>query len=101
MAPEGAPSRSVMVTGMEKNARKTYGRASIRWTSLEEALLAYTAGAATAGFSDDRSGSLENAKLADLVVLSEDIFDVHTHDVGDVQVDMTVVEGKVGYERRF
>ena len=70
-------------------------------TSLEEALLAYTAGAATAGFSDDRSGSLENGKLADLVVLSEDIFDEHTHDVGDVQVDMTVVEGEVAYERCF
>jgi len=67
--------------------------------SLEQALLAYTAGAAKAGFSEDRSGSLENGKLADLVVLSENLFEIHSSDIGNVEVDMTLVDGEVVYDR--
>ncbi|MBU01234.1 MAG: amidohydrolase [Gemmatimonadetes bacterium] len=67
--------------------------------SLEQALLAYTAGAAKAGFSEDRSGSLENGKLADLVVLSENLFEIHSSDIRNVEVDMTLVDGEVVYDR--
>ncbi len=67
--------------------------------SLEQALLAYTAGAAKAGFSEDRSGSLENSKLADLVVLSENLFEISSSDIGNVEVDMTLVDGEVVYDR--
>lgn len=67
--------------------------------SLEQALLAYTAGAAKAGFSDDRLGSLEKGKLADLVVLSENLFEIHTSDIGNVEVDMTLVDGEMVYDR--
>src|SRR5690606_27521062 len=42
--------------------------------TLEEALVAYTRGAAYAGFSDGRTGVLRPGALADLVVLSGDPF---------------------------
>ncbi|MCG6954679.1 MAG: amidohydrolase [Gemmatimonadetes bacterium] len=66
---------------------------------LEETLLAYTHNAAVAGFSDDRAGSLAPGMLADLVILSQDIFQADPKSIVDTRVDMTVVGGKTAYER--
>src|SRR5690606_33923330 len=43
---------------------------------VEQALRAYTVGAARAGFEDDRRGTLEPGKLADFVILDTDITSV-------------------------
>ena len=48
---------------------------------------------------DDRVGTLEAGKLADLVVLSQDIFTVPGGDIGATRVLLTVVGGKTVYER--
>jgi predicted amidohydrolase YtcJ len=66
---------------------------------LEDTLRAYTSGAARSGFMEDRVGTVENGKLADLVVLSRDVFAMDPHDLGDVRVDITIVDGQVAYER--
>ncbi len=65
--------------------------------TLEEALAAYTRGAAYAGFSEDRTGTLEPGKYADLVVLSGNLFQMDPVDIPDVLVEMTLVEGRVEY----
>lgn len=65
--------------------------------SLEETLRAYTMGSARAGFMEDRVGTLETGKYADLVVLSRNIFDLDEKDLVDVRVDLTVVEGEIAY----
>ncbi len=67
--------------------------------TLEETLRAYTQGGATAGFKEDRLGRIEPGMLADLTVLSDDIFSVDPKSFVDVRVDMTVVGGRVAYER--
>ncbi len=67
--------------------------------TLEETLRAYTQGGATAGFKEDRLGRLEPGMLADLVVLSDDIFSLDPKSLVNVRVEMTVVGGRVAYER--
>jgi len=67
--------------------------------TLEEALTAYTSGSARAGFTEEKTGTLESGKYADLVVLSQDLFQVDPVDIPRVQVEMTVVEGEIAFRR--
>ena len=62
--------------------------------AVEEALRAYTSGAAYAGFQENRLGTLEPNKLADFVVLSEDLFAIARVNIPNVRVLRTVVGGK-------
>jgi predicted amidohydrolase YtcJ len=64
---------------------------------VTEALRAYTYGAAYAGFDEGRMGTVERGKLADLVVLEASPWDVDPHDIADIDVEMTVVDGRVVY----
>lgn len=59
----------------------------------------YTSGPAYAAFEDDVKGTLTPGKLADIVVLSRDIFVNPLPDVKDVTVAVTVFGGKVVYRR--
>lgn len=70
------------------------GRRSI---SVEEAVRAYTAGSAYAEFQEDVKGTLEIGKLADFVILSDDIFTRKRAEISKVKVLTTVVGGKVVY----
>jgi predicted amidohydrolase YtcJ len=65
--------------------------------TVEDAVRAYTRGSAYAAVSDDRVGTLEAGKLADLAVLSQDIFAARPESVGKTRVTMTMVGGKVVY----
>ena len=58
---------------------------------------AYARGSAFAAFSDKQVGTLETGKLADLVVLSQDIFTVPLESVGKTRVLTTMVGGKIVY----
>jgi predicted amidohydrolase YtcJ len=64
---------------------------------LEEAVRACTIEAAASFFADQRLGSLEAGKLADLVVLDGDLFATAPERIADVGVEMTVVGGEVAY----
>jgi predicted amidohydrolase YtcJ len=66
---------------------------------LEEALGAYTMGSARAGFVEEKVGSLEYGKFADLVVLSQDLFQMDPVDIPTVQVDLTMVNGEIVFRR--
>ncbi|MGH7476794.1 MAG: amidohydrolase [Longimicrobiales bacterium] len=66
---------------------------------VEEALRAYTASNAYGGFVEDRLGTLEAGKLADLVVLSENLLASEPERIGEARVDLTIVGGEVVYER--
>lgn len=67
--------------------------------SVAEAIKCYTLNSAYAAFEEEVKGSIEVRKLADLVVLSEDILTLDPVKIKDVKVDMTVFDGKVIYER--
>jgi len=67
--------------------------------TVAEALTAYTATNAYAIGLDEVLGTLEAGKYADLVVLSEDIFTIDPAEIQTVRVDLTMVDGKVVFER--
>ena len=65
----------------------------------EEALRSYTINNAYMAFEEDIKGSLTPGKLADIVVLSQDILTVPEEEIPDTEVDMTFVGGKLAYAR--
>ena len=66
--------------------------------SVEEALRAYTQGAAYAAFEEAEKGSIAPGKLGDIVVLSDDLFTIPPTKIKDTRVDMTIVGGKIVYK---
>ena len=66
--------------------------------SVEQAVHANTLGAAYQIRMDDRVGSLEAGKLADLIVLDRNIFDIDPHDIHRAQVQLTMMNGRVVHE---
>lgn len=65
--------------------------------SVETAVRAYTSGGAYAIEAEQRVGSLEVGKLADLAVLSQDVFSVAADTIASTTVTMTLVGGKTVY----
>jgi predicted amidohydrolase YtcJ len=65
--------------------------------AVEDAVRAFTQGSAYAAFADTRVGTLEVGKLADLAVLSQDIFTVNPLSIAKTRVTMTLVGGKIVY----
>jgi len=63
-----------------------------------EAIRVYTWNGAYLGKDEDKLGSLEPGKLADLIVLDRDILTVPHEEIKDIQVLMTIVDGKIVYE---
>ncbi len=68
--------------------------------SVEEALRAYTRGSAYAGFQDTTVGELRVGMLADVVVLDRDITAVAPETIAESRVMLTLVGGKVVFERK-
>jgi predicted amidohydrolase YtcJ len=68
--------------------------------TVQEAIKAYTLNNAYAAFEEDEKGSITRGKLADLVVLSDDIISCDPNRIVDAQVVMTVVGGKIVYETK-
>ncbi|OGD11095.1 MAG: amidohydrolase [Candidatus Aminicenantes bacterium RBG_13_62_12] len=67
--------------------------------SLEEALRGYTWNGAFAEFAEKDKGSIEVGKLADLTVLDRDLFALPPEDINTARVLMTVMNGRVVYEK--
>jgi predicted amidohydrolase YtcJ len=65
--------------------------------SLEDTIKAYTLAAAFAGRREKTEGSLEPGKLADLIVLSQDLFKIKPSDIAKIEVLLTIVGGKAVY----
>ncbi len=82
-------------------ARKTRSGRSIcpeEGLNVLEAIRLYTTYSAYAGFEEASKGSLEPGKLADLIVLSEDPFDIPVDALKDVRVQTTIVGGRVVHD---
>lgn len=63
--------------------------------TVEQALYGYTLEGAYTSFQEDLKGSIEAGKLADLIVLSQDIFSIPSDEIKDVVVEMTIFDGKI------
>jgi len=66
--------------------------------SLDDAIKAYTLGAAFAGHREHTEGSLEPGKLADLIVLDRNLFKIEASEISKTEVLLTMVGGKVVYQ---
>jgi predicted amidohydrolase YtcJ len=69
--------------------------------TVAEAVEAYTLGSAYASFDEKIKGSIEVGKLADIAVLSDDIFRVKPEDIEKLKVMITIFDGKVIYEKKL
>lgn len=83
--------------------RKRIG-AGESWYSEEklaviEAVSGFTRWAAYASYEENLKGTIEKGKLADMVVLSQDIFRIDPDEIPDTQVEMTILGGRVVFER--
>jgi predicted amidohydrolase YtcJ len=67
--------------------------------SVREALKAYTSDAAWSAFEENEKGTLAPGRLADFVVLSQDILSVPADAIVQTKVDATAVGGKVVFQR--
>jgi hypothetical protein len=68
--------------------------------TVEEAIKCYTLNNAYAAFEEDIKGSIEAGKLADLVVLGEDILIIDPVKIKDVKVEMTIFNGEIIYQNK-
>jgi len=66
--------------------------------TVAEAIDGYTLGAAFAGRREKSEGSLEIGKLADLIILSQNIFDIDPHKIAATKVVTTIVGGRLVYQ---
>jgi predicted amidohydrolase YtcJ len=65
--------------------------------SVDEAVRAYTVGSAYAEFQEQNKGTITTGKLADIVMLSEDIFSIDPREIERVKVVLTIMDGRVVY----
>jgi len=86
----------IMVTRKDPNGN-VYGASEA--ISREQALRLYTSAASRYMFDEGRKGTLEAGKLADLAVLSADIMSIPDDQIRDIKADMTMVGGKVVFQR--
>lgn len=68
--------------------------------SLMDALKMYTYNGAFASMEEDIKGSLEPGKLADLIVLSNDITQIEPIELLNTKVDLTMIDGEIVYESK-
>lgn len=67
--------------------------------SVEDAIKCYTLNSAYASFEENIKGSIEVGKLADLIVLSDDLLTIEPVKIKDAEVIMTVFDGKIIYQK--
>jgi predicted amidohydrolase YtcJ len=86
------PFLNIMVAAIHPNNPKEA-------LSIEQAVMTYTLGSAYAEFKEKEKGSLRKGMLADLAVLSQDIFTIGLNQLPATESVLTIVDGKVVYEK--
>ena len=67
--------------------------------SVEDAIKCYTLNSAYASFEENIKGTIETGKLADLIILDEDILTIDPIKIKDVEVEMTIFDGQIIYKK--
>ncbi len=74
-------------------------RSPARALTVAQAVRCYTAGSAYASFDEASKGTIVPGKLADLAVLSDDIFAIAPEEIREAKIDLTIFDGAVVYDR--
>ena len=88
----------IAVTRDTANNKYPNGMIPSEKISIEEAVECYTINGAYASYQEKKVGSIEVGKMADMVVLSENIFRINSADIKDVKVEMTIFDGEIIYK---
>jgi predicted amidohydrolase YtcJ len=83
-----AVNREPWLTGLPRQAQ-----------SLENTLLGYTKDAAYTEFAENEKGQLREGMLADMVLLSEDVFALPSEELENLSALLTICDGEVVFER--
>jgi predicted amidohydrolase YtcJ len=86
------------VTRQTRDGRPPEGFVPKERISLQQAIEGYTLGAAIGARKEKSEGSIEPGKLADLIILSQDLFTLKPTQIYKTQVLLTMVGGKVVYQ---
>lgn len=88
------------VTRKDRKGEEGEGWFPMEKITMEKAIEYYTLGAAYAQFMEDRKGMIREGYLADITILSENIFNTPEEMIMSVKSDYTIVDGKIVYERK-
>lgn len=86
------------VTRQTSDGKPAGGFVPSQKLSVAEAVEGYTIDAAYAGHLEKSEGSLEIGKVADVIVVDKNIFEIDPHTIGETKVLLTIVGGKIVYE---
>jgi predicted amidohydrolase YtcJ len=86
------------VTRQTTEGRPEAGFVPEQRLTVAETVRGYTLGAAYAGRREKTEGSIEPGKLADLIIVSQDIFEIDAHRLAETKVLTTIVGGRVVYQ---
>ncbi len=67
--------------------------------TVTEAVSGFTGWAAYASYEEDLKGTIEKGKLADMVVLSQDVFQVDPDEIPRAEVELTILGGRIVFQR--
>ena len=98
-SPNPFPGLSAAISRQDIDGQPPGGWYAAQRVSLDQALAAYTRGAAYAGFAEDRIGSLEPGKWADFVIVDRDPTRVNPQELARTQVLQTWIAGKKVFQR--
>ena len=99
-APSGPVGIHVIDAAVNRYDRsKDYQFDQTQCVSVLDAIRCYTLHPAYASYQENIKGSIEVGKLADMIVLSDDILKIAPMDIHKLKVDMTMIDGIVEYER--
>jgi len=87
------------VTRQTLDGKNAEGWIPAQIISLEEAIRGYTINGAYVEFSEDIKGSIEKGKLADFVVLNQNLFEIPPEKIKETKVQMTIFNGKIVYRK--
>ena len=93
------PNIYMAVTRKDKNGNPPEGFYPHECVDVETAIDAYTIESAYAEFMEDRKGRIKPGFLADMVLLSDDIFTIDPMEIKDLLSDMTMVDGRIVFDR--
>jgi len=88
------------VTRKDRKGEEGEGWFPMEKITMEKAVEYYTLGSAYSQFMEDRKGMLREGYLADITILSEDIFNIAEEMIMSVKADYTIADGKIVYERK-
>ncbi len=93
------PQIETALTRIEAETHATEGFYPQERIDLATAIEAFTINAAYINKHDDETGSIEVGKLADLIVLNQNLFEVAARDISSTLVDLTLLAGEPVYQR--